>query len=383
MQKLIRNYILNDIGAYLTKRVLAIPLTIVIILLVELLPLDLVDANPTWGKPATPIPPIKDPPQIIIDSPSQQEYKNPVTLEITIVQPDSWVSKNSFVLPNGWVDNSDSVVVGQNTLTSLTCVVDGQSITLWKGTPVGYGITYYLPKVAHFSAVLNLSKGQHDLQVNVLAKSEYVTEGIMPFAQGTYLISANQSKTFSVSDSSEPTMIYDMRSSYVIWQSSSIFMPSPTLGPSQLLVASENRTTASFIPVVISPKNQTTYGTEVPLIYMISTDVLWSYYSVDIGHDNPALKVFNGNITLSNLTEGRHELLLSITTKTYADSDQPHSTHQRIIFYVNANQSLTTETSDPSVYPTQVSEFPLALGVVILVMVAVGFTARRLVKVPS
>lgn len=37
---------------------------------------DVAKANPSWGKPATPIPPITEPPQIIITSPSSKEYSN-------------------------------------------------------------------------------------------------------------------------------------------------------------------------------------------------------------------------------------------------------------------------------------------------------------------
>jgi hypothetical protein len=179
------------------RKALSVAVTLIAVVLMEPLALvEVADANPTWGKPATPIPPIKDPPQIIINSPSHTVYSSPVPLSITIIQPDSWVTERSMVLPDSLMDNSDSVVVGQNTLRSITCIIDGQSIILWKGTPCGPGITYYLPKITQFSAVINLSKGQHNLQVNVLAVSEYVTEGIIPFAQKEYTISANQSITF-------------------------------------------------------------------------------------------------------------------------------------------------------------------------------------------
>jgi len=194
------------------------------------------DANPTWGKPATPIPPIKDPPQVILHSPSPTTYINPVPLNITIIQPDSWVTEHSMVLPNSYVDNSDSVVVGQNKLKSVTCIIDGQSIILWKGTPIGStGVTYYMPRVTQFSAIMNLGKGQHNLQVSVLAVSDYVTEGIIPFAQEQYIISANQSTTFRVEDGSDDPMIDNIKSSYVIWQSSSASMPSSTIAPPQSL----------------------------------------------------------------------------------------------------------------------------------------------------
>jgi len=222
------------------RAVLALTTVLVIVFLMESLALFRVaDANPTWGTSATPIPPIKDPPQIIINSPNSIEYVNPVPLNITIIQPDSWVSKHSMVLPNSYVDNSDSsnsVVVGQNTLRSITCIIDGQSIILWKSTPIGNdGVTYYLPRVTQFSAIMNLSKGQHNLQVNVLAVSEYVVEGIIPFAGRHYNISATQSTTFRVEDGSDAPMIDNIKSSYVIWQSSSTSMPSPTIAPPQSL----------------------------------------------------------------------------------------------------------------------------------------------------
>jgi hypothetical protein len=221
------------------KAVIATTILAIIIIMESLALLDVSDANPTWGKPATPIPPIKDPPKIIINSPSSQTYINPVPLNITIIQPDSWISQHKMTLPNSYVDNSnssDGVVVGQNTLKSITCIIDGQSIILWQGTWIGSsGVTYYLPRVTQFSATMELSKGQHSLQVNVLAISDYVTEGIIPFAGKQYLISANQSTTFRVDGGSDSPMIDDIKSSYVIWQSSSTSIPSPTISSPQSL----------------------------------------------------------------------------------------------------------------------------------------------------
>ena len=233
-------------------------------LLIGIQAVEVANANPTWGKPATPTPPITDPPQIIINSPTPTEYNNPVPLNITIIQPDSWVNKHNFALPNSYVDNSDSVVVGQNTLRAVTCIIDGQSIILWKGTYFGFGVTYYLPRITQFSAIMNVSKGQHNLQVNVLAQSEWVTEGIIPFAEKTYLISANQSTTFRVEDGSDAPMIDFIRSSYVIWQSSSDSMPSPTSAP-QSLNPPQNPTTSPTSNSNHTPSpTQTIYPTPSP-----------------------------------------------------------------------------------------------------------------------
>jgi len=222
------------------RKIVAVAIAILLLLfLTSLQVVEVADGNPTWGKPATPMPPIKDPPQIIINSPSPTVYSDPVPLNITIIQPDTWVAEHSWLLPNSYMDNSDSsnsVVVGQNTLRSITCIIDGQSFILWKGTPIGSNaVTYYLPRVTQFSAIMNLSKGQHNLQVNVLAVSDYIVEGIIPFAQREYNISANQSTTFRVEDGSDAPTIDNIKSSYLIWQSSSDSMPSSTIAPPQSL----------------------------------------------------------------------------------------------------------------------------------------------------
>ena len=220
------------------KSVIALcAILLLVISILSAMQIEVADANPTWGTSATPIPPITDPPQIIINSPNSAEPINPVLLNITIIQPDSWVNKHDYTLPNGFVDNSDSsnsVVVGQNKLMSITCIIDGESIILWKGTSIGYSaITYYMPRVTQFSATMTLSKGEHKLQLSVIAVSEYVTEGIIPFAQKEYIISANSSTTFRVEDGSDAPMIDNIKSSYVIWQSS-VPMPSPTSSPQSL-----------------------------------------------------------------------------------------------------------------------------------------------------
>jgi hypothetical protein len=90
-----------------------------------------------------------------------------------------------------------------------------------------------------------------------------------------------------------------------------------------------------FTPVVISPVDQTIYNTEdVPLTYTIGEEILWSYYSVDSSNASD-LKYFEGNITLSSLSEGQHKLSLYLVTTTGPTSEQPYSTGQKIIFYVD------------------------------------------------
>ena len=89
---------------------------------------------------------------------------------------------------------------------------------------------------------------------------------------------------------------------------------------------------APFTPVIISPVNQTIYNsTEVPLTYTIDEEILWSYYYVDF-HDD--LSYFEGNITLSSLSEDQHMLYLYVVTKT-GPHQQEYSTSQKIFFYVD------------------------------------------------
>ena len=87
-----------------------------------------------------------------------------------------------------------------------------------------------------------------------------------------------------------------------------------------------------FTPVIVSPVKQKTYNTtEVPLTYTIDEEILWSYYYVDNHED---LKYFEGNITLSSLSEGQHMVSLYVVTKT-GPHQQEYSTTQKINFYVD------------------------------------------------
>jgi hypothetical protein len=105
------------------------------------------------------------------------------------------------------------------------------------------------------------------------------------------------------------------------------------------------------IPFMISPLNQTTYNTrQVPLTYTINSKILWSYYSIDAIDYIPNWRGFTGNTTLTNLSEGSHELRLVVTTEsrtftTYEDSIQT------IYFTIDSNQIIPVLTPAPS--PTQ------------------------------
>jgi hypothetical protein len=107
----------------------------------------------------------------------------------------------------------------------------------------------------------------------------------------------------------------------------------------------------AYTPVIISPLNQTTYNiTQVPLTYAIDEEILWSYYSLD-SPDDSDLRSFNGNITLSSLSEGQHELRLYVTANLAPEInpmyEQPryHTTAQTIVFYIDTAAPKVTNLS--------------------------------------
>jgi len=123
-------------------------------------------------------------------------------------------------------------------------------------------------------------------------------------------------------------------------------------------------TTSNPIVILNSPLNQTTYNsTQVPLVYISNSKVLWSYYRLG-AYGSSDLKNFDGNITLSNLSQGQHELNVYVTTNisasnpTYRDIYQtiPH----QIIFYVD---TVAPKITDLSVNNTDTSDLLLNYAV--------------------
>lgn len=324
---------------------------------------EVAKANPTWGTPATPIPPITDAPQIIITSPTPTPYTNPVALNITVIQPDSWVSKHNMTLPQAWIDNSDDVVVGQNTLRSITCIIDGQSFILWNGTHFDFAVTYYLPRETQFSALMSLSKGQHTLQVNVSAISEYSVEGIIPFAYRTYNISASQTVAFDVSnDGGSPTLFYDVRSSYEIWQTTYEIWRTSSDAPSSTPAPSNS---SMEIPSPIPSPTPNPTITPIPTLLM-SASLAESASALDYGNRiNFTVSVEGGKPPYSYAWYIDSGLVENNSSQYYSTNNQSIGAHHVYVRVVDAEnnmaQTLTVEfnvlpsptsTLSPSASPT-------------------------------
>jgi|SRR5665647_35932 len=92
---------------------------------------------------------------------------------------------------------------------------------------------------------------------------------------------------------------------------------------------------------VISPTNQTTYYTNsVHLTYSIDSKVIWSYYALDSTSNTSAENFvrFNGNITLTDLSEGSHRIIVSVQTEASRLSVHPIST-KTIYFTIDTTNS--------------------------------------------
>ena len=192
-------------------------------------------ANPMRG-PYSPTETNKDPPKIIINSPTNPTYyQNIIPIRITVIQPDSWVTNQS---------DPNVRVVGPNSLRLVSCELDGESFTLWNGTRVqisggNYAVSYYLPKNSVFSAMINVSSGKHTVRVNVQAVAKYYSPPTYPFPK-KYKIATSQTVSFFVQAGSD-----------VVW--------SPTIGYVET-------------PVVPSPLDYFTYEGQfwfVPLIVIL------------------------------------------------------------------------------------------------------------------
>ena len=86
--------------------------------------------------------------------------------------------------------------------------------------------------------------------------------------------------------------------------------------------------------IIISPQNLTYNTNKVDIIYHVNSKVIWSYYAIDSISFSPTGNwiPFKGNITLDGLSEGSHEVAISVKTEANEHSDQPIETH--IIYFI-------------------------------------------------
>ena len=126
------------------------------------------------------------------------------------------------------------------------------------------------------------------------------------------------------------------------------------------------------VPHMISPLNQTTYSTkDVPVTFTVNSNFVGdSLYRLD--SSNASWKCLIGNGTLSDLSEGSHELKLVMYIGTQTD---PQLVEYRETIYFNVGTG--TSSSAPSSDPTTVPEFSwLAILPLLLLMLSVAVALR-------
>ena len=151
---------------------------------------NLASANPYDGTPVPPAyqTPNKDPPKVTTQSPlNNTSFKNDVWLNFTVTQPYSWFKPDIVC----YIKNINYQIDG------------GQAIVLYEQTPS----TYELPATKQFSVVLDgLPEGQHTLQINVSAESQYYPYPTRYFwlKEGYHPLDVSQTIVFTVQNSSTP-----------------------------------------------------------------------------------------------------------------------------------------------------------------------------------
>jgi hypothetical protein len=141
---------------------------------------------------------------------------------------------------------------------------------------------------------------------------------------------------------------------------------------------------------MISPLNQSYNKNKIPLTYTIdvqTAQIKWAYFTLDsIGSESYRGDNFNGNITLSNLTDGPHSIKLEVLTEkgiskqvTYfnidttaqtGDTETPTSTSQSMPT-INTGPTLPVELNPPIVY------IILAVVIVIVAVASISLVYFR------
>ncbi len=137
----------------------ALELAILLALLFSLVGVPLVNlanANPYWPPPFYPETPNKDPPLLTVQSPvNNTNYLTEVPLNFTVTKRESWYQNNLTVV----------------SIQSVTYELDGNPPNiLWSAL---YNRPSTLPPTKDFSRILNVSDGEHNLKINIIALSFY------------------------------------------------------------------------------------------------------------------------------------------------------------------------------------------------------------------
>jgi hypothetical protein len=120
----------------------------------------------------------------------------------------------------------------------------------------------------------------------------------------------------------------------------------------------------------ISPQNHATYYTdEVQIIYSANSDIRCSYFVLDgPSKSTENWKRFEGNMTLTGLSEGPHNVTILVSMANH--SDYPYYAKETVFFTVD----LTNPAPSPS--PT-IPEYSLIIVPIILITTVFWIALRK------
>jgi hypothetical protein len=129
---------------------------------------------------------------------------------------------------------------------------------------------------------------------------------------------------------------------------------------------------------ILSPLNQTTYGTnEAQITYNVDSKANWAYYKLDPQLTSVWMPL-SGNITLTGLSEGSHKIVVTMQSQADYRILQP-ITQQTIYFTID-----TAKNDSALPLDNQVSGIIVAsIAIVIIVILAVALYKRKEAKVKS
>lgn len=134
---------------------------------------------------------------------------------------------------------------------------------------------------------------------------------------------------------------------------------------------------------IISPQNQATYNTnEIQIIYNLNLNVDWSYYALDTPGqpEGSDWKSFNGNITLSGLTEGSHKIIISVKAET---AYIPSWTDKTIDFKIDSSIKPSSTQSTPTPTVPEFSSQALLILIALMAIAMISIIIKKTSNIPN
>jgi uncharacterized protein YaaQ len=145
-------------------------------------------------------------------------------------------------------------------------------------------------------------------------------------------------------------------------------------GSTTLFIGQPEPTPGTLNFNIISPQNQAVYSNQVPIVYSINSNVSYSYYALD----NPDSTTkgwtsFEGNITLTGLSAGSHNITLFVSPE-----DKSLSTgYAEETVYFNVDSSTASSVSSVAPTPTVTEVTFFVIFSLMLVIFFIALSSKR------